>query len=167
MTTLSKEQVKKVTGFLTTLIRLSVKATIEEQRFFSVENERYICSDDEEEAGYPVGKTDRFSDQVENRYQIQITYCEQSETYASEHEIEFEMTGELQAIFEENGIEPKFVVWLDNQDGEPFQSYSDAKEFADGLYFPRYKSLEEADLEDFDAFFEAITKPYLFEILGM
>lgn len=168
MAKLNKEQIKNVTEFLRILIRLSVKEAIEERYSFVVENEQCIYSEDEdgeEVSDYYAGKTDRFSDQIVSKYQIQITGCEQSEAYATDHEIKFEMTGELKAIFEKNGVMPSFVVLLNNQTGEPRQTYIDANYFAEKLYFPEYISLEAAKFEDFDAFYGTITKLYIFELM--
>jgi len=169
MTNLTKEQVEKVTNFLAILIKLSVKAAINEQGYFSIENEQYIdCDDeDEEESGYYVGEGDRFSQQIECRYQVQIENCYQNEAYSSEHNICIELKGHLAENFKKYGIDTKFDVWMNNYDGEPRQSITNIDRFEKDLFFPSNHSLVTANLDNFDVFYEEITKPFTFEILRM
>jgi hypothetical protein len=166
MAKLNKEQIKKVTDFLELVVFLAVKETIDRQGYFSIENENFISSDDEDSgSGYYAGDSDCFSNEVESKYGIQIYKCYQSEEYATDHTIGLELKGSLAEIFSANGIETRFEVWMENGNGEPKQTIYDAKEFKKNLHFPSFHSLEYAHVNDFDGFYGEITKPYLFEIL--
>ena len=168
MAKLSKEQVDKVTNFLAMLVDLAVKASIIENGYFNVENERHTWDnevDEDEDTTYYVGEGDRFSIEVESKYQLQISECYQSEAYATDHTMVMELKGHLAEIFLANDIETNFEVWMENGDGEPIHIIYDAGKFKQNLHFPKFHSLENKDFNSFDSFFEDITKPFIFEIL--
>lgn len=168
MAKLNKEQIEKVNNFLMSLIELAVKAVIDKQGSFTIENEKVYCADEEDEDQeevFFVGDTDYFSEDIESKYEIQILETYQSEEYDIDHTIGIELKGSLAEKFLANGIETKFDVLMESKNREPRQTIYDAKEFRNNLRVPTFSSLEHSDINDFDGFYAEITKPYLSEML--
>lgn len=148
-------RVAKVEKFIRQLIRLSVKELITETGSWTIGKAEYFSSTPEQ-----------FRDETVKKYQIQVKNVDM-ESYGGEFKVTFEVVGELGKKFKKYNIFNEVHSFIRNDNGEEEQTIYDANEvdrYIDNLTV-YVENSNNWNIEQYDEFFDDITKPFIFLLM--
>ena len=154
-----EQQIRKkedqVENFIAQLVRLSVKELIRETGSWTIAKRSY---------GY--GALEQFSDETIAKYQIRVLSIDM-ESYGGDFEIRYELVGELGEKFKKYNVYEQFTSLVYNENGEEEQSIYDVEDVDAyiGRLTVHVRNSNEWALEQYDVFFNDISKPFLFLLL--
>jgi hypothetical protein len=154
-----EQQIRKkedqVENFIAQLVRLSVKELIRETGSWTIAKRN---------SGY--GALEQFSDETIAKYQIRVLSIDM-ESYGGDFEIRYELVGELGEKFKKYNVYEQFTSLVYNENGEEEQSIYDVEDVDAyiGRLTVHVRNSNEWALEQYDVFFNDISKPFLFLLL--
>ena len=146
--------VSSINKFLLRLVRKSVAEYIEEYGSWNITRNDW---------SYNLSK---FDDETLQKYCVQITYVNMTQ-YGGSFECRFKATGRLEKLFEENNVDNRFTVYVNNDENEESTSLDDINEVDSKIgYISFVKRIKDWKLEKYNNFLHDISKDFLFDLLA-
>jgi len=167
MKIVDETHLKKINDLLKIFVVKAVEITLKNNSQFSIVNEcRYFDSENEDDSfNAEYGETEKFSENLVKKFNIQVLTSYQYEKDGSEHLIKFEFAQELKEITIEFGIDNIFIGYYLNDDGFYEQSIDNADEFKSS-FTVNYQGVQNMEVQVFNQFYEKLDKFLTYAILS-
>ena len=148
-------KVAKVEMLVKQLVILSVKELITENGSWTIAKEKYFSSTPE-----------KFSDETVNKYQVQVKNVDM-ESYGGEYKVTFEVVGDLGKKFKNYNVFNEVHTFISNDSGGEEQSIYDVERVDKYIddFTVYVQNSNNWNIEQYDAFIDDISKPFIFLLL--